>query len=223
MSIQTIIDKAQRISFDRKRMVSQTMSRSQRIKTSERASAQPLKIKVTPPGLLKYSDNRDTIEAIYTADRVEEQTINLANNANMSYLTEYQGNLTSTQLNALTITNFTTTNVTLGSLPSIGSLGRVGLINSSTVIFSPGDFIQPHWSRYPYIVNQTVRRGSSSTVQFTVNRPAITSEAVTLTGAIIVGEDVSFKMVVVGLPNYQITQKDYFQFDGDFELVEKIV
>lgn len=223
MSIQTIIDKAQRILFDRKRIVGQTLSRSQRIKSAERATAQPMKIKVTPPGRLAFDANRSLIESIYTADRVEETEINLANNTNLSFLTEYQGNFTTGQLNAMTITNFTTATMTIGNLPSAGSPAKVGTIGTSTVVFAAGDFIQPELSRYPYIVTQTVLRGSTSTITVNVNRAAITSEATTLTGHVLVGNDVTFKMVCVSLPNYQVVQNNYFEFDGDFELIERIV
>jgi 3-methyladenine DNA glycosylase Mpg len=64
MSLQTIIDKAQQIEIDRRRIVAQTMSRSQRIKVSERNSAQPWRFTVTPPGSMVWSTNRGVIELI---------------------------------------------------------------------------------------------------------------------------------------------------------------
>jgi hypothetical protein len=214
MSIQTIIDRASAIEFDRRKIASQSVSRSQRIKTAERNSAQPLKLTVTPPGILKYSTNRGVIEAIQTTDRVTEVQISLSNNTKLRYLTALQGELTYAQVSAMTITNFTLTSVTLGGLPSV---------STSTVIFKPGDYIQPAGSRYPYIITNTVLRGTNTVVTATVHRNLITSEATTVTGAILVGNTCTFRMVVNSLPTYQIVPYDMVKFTGDFTLVEKII
>lgn len=214
MSIQAIIDSAQTIEFDRRKIVGQTVSRSQRIKTAERASAQPFKLTVTPPAFLRYSTNRDLIEAIQSTDRNNEVQINLANNTKMAYLTAYQGRLNNTQLNALTITNFTTSTVTIGGLPGVAS---------STVVFQPGDFIQPENSRYPYIVTNTVTRGTGSVVTATVHRPAILSEGISLNTGIKVGTSCTMQVVVATLPTYEVVPHDRLQFKSEFVLVEKII
>jgi len=120
MSIQTIINKAQQIEIDRRRVVAQTISRSQRIKTAERASSQPWKFKVTPPGALKWADSRAIIEAIDTGDRVSEYEITISNGG-MSYITAYQGALNSTQTSALTIASASTASMAITTLPSIGA------------------------------------------------------------------------------------------------------
>ena len=218
MSIQSIVDRAQAIEFDRRAIVAQSISRSQRIKTAERNSGQPLQMMVTPPGMLKYSTNRGVIEAIMTTDRVSEVQINLANNTKMRYLTALQGELTYTQVTAMTITNFTSTSMTLGGLPAIS-----GSVTSSTVIFKPGDYIQPAGSRYPYIITNTVIRGTNTVVTATTHRSLITSEATTVTGAILVGNTCTFQMVVLTLPTYKLVSNDRVQFTGDFTLVEKII
>ena len=218
MSIQSIVDRAQAIEFDRRAIVAQSISRSQRIKTAERNTGQPLQMTVTPPGMLKYSTSRGVIEAIMTTDRVNEVQINLANNTKMRYLTALQGELTYTQVTAMTITNFTSTSMTLGGLPAIS-----GSVTSSTVIFKPGDYIQPAGSRYPYIITNTVLRGTNTVVTATTHRSLITSEATTVTGAILVGNTCTFQMVVLTLPTYKLVSNDRVQFTGDFTLVEKII
>lgn len=120
MSIQNIIDKAQQIEIDRRRIVGQTISRSQRVKTAERSTAQPWKFKVTPPGALKWEDSRGFIEVIDLGDRVAEYEISLSNTTGMQYITEYQGDLNSTQLNALTIGSAGTNTMVLTTLPNVG-------------------------------------------------------------------------------------------------------
>lgn len=215
MSLQTIIDKAQQIEIDRRRMVGQTVSRSQRIKTAERSTAQPWKFKVTPPGMLKWEDSRGFIELIDFNDRVNEYTVKLSNNPNMGYITEYQGDLTFAQLNSLLIYSASTNTVTLTNLPSVAS---------GTVMFRPGDFIQPTNSRYPYTVASTVTRGLNTTTSVTLNRNVITSEALVLSGqGLVVANSCTWKVLVSGLPTYQLVPGRNVQYTGDFELIEKII
>jgi hypothetical protein len=219
MSIQTIIDKAAAIEIDRRRIVSQSISRSQRIKTAERAAAQPLQFVVTPPAYLKYSTNRGTIEAIQAIDRSEEVQINLANNPKMSYLTKYQGGLiTTSTLAALTITNFTGTTVTIGGFTTATSVG--------TVLFASGDFIQPANSRYPYIVTNTVVKIDNflTTYNVTVHRSLITSEGINPNGqSLKVGNSCTMQVVVNLLPTYRIVPYDLVEFKDSFVLIEKII
>lgn len=214
MSIQRIIDQAQRLGFDRRKIVGQTLSRSQRIKSAERVSVQPFIISVTPPGSLTYSSNRDLLETITLYDRTTEYTIKLANNTKLSYLTQYRGALSTANLAALTVTNYTTSSFIVGNLPTA---------NTATVIFAAGDFIQPVNSRYPYTVAQNVLRGLDDTVVVPTHRPIITSEATTLTGALLIGTDTTIRMIVSQLPSYEIVPRDRVQFNGDFELIEKII
>jgi hypothetical protein len=331
MSLQTIIDKAQTIEIDRRRVVGQTISRSQRIKTAERATAQPWKFTVTPPAYLKWADSRGVIEVIDLGDRVEEYEISLSNTAGMNYITEYRGDLNSTQLAALTIQTASTASMTITGMPDIAStitnrtyamtavsfsevsnatynralstartdflitnaefdanyysirpgdtlsvptyitgsqtissitrnyftLNGVGYtrivmsaaasanstvastdgsqnvlvtstfetyVSSSTVVFNIGDIIQPANSRYPYTVTEPVVRGVNTTTNVSLNRNVITSEGVTLAGqALSVGNDCTWRVVVSGLPTYQLTPMQLVQYTGNFELIERIV
>ena len=222
--IQTIIDSCQTMEFDRRRIVGQSISRSQRTRVAERTSAQPWTFKVTPKASWSYSSNRDLIESITLTDRFSETEINLANNTKLQYLTSYQGKLTNTQLSALTVTNFVTATMTVSGLPAIGGTDKNGsAITSSTVIFAAGDFIQPNNSRYPYTVTAPVLRGSTSTVSIITNRPRITSEAVTITGPLKIGNNVTWRMVIAELPTFQLVPYNRFQWTGDFSLIEKVI
>ena len=224
MSIQSIINSAQQIEMDRRRMVGQTMSRSQRIKTSERSTAQPWKFKVTPPAQLPWSTGRAIAETINTGDRVTEYEISLNGSAGMNYITAYQGNLRQTQIDDLTVNSTGTSTLTLTNLPNIGASAQVGLISTTTVLFAVGDIIQPENSRYPYAVTETVLRGASTTTNVTLNRPLITSEGISLTSnGVKVGNSCTWRVVVVGLPTYTLIYGQRMQYTGDFELVEKII
>ena len=215
MSIQNIINKAQHIEIDRKKFVGQTVSRSQRIKTAERSTAQPWRFKITPPAALMWAESRAFIEVIDMNDRINEYEISLNNNSAMNYITEYQGSMTQSQINNITIYSATTNTITLTNLPSVGS---------STVIFAAGDFIQPANSRYPYTVTANVTRGVNTTTNVTLNRPIITSENIVLAGqGIKVGNTCTWQVVVATLPTYALIPNRQVQYTGDFELVEKII
>lgn len=221
MSIQTIIDRAQSIEFDRRRMSSQSISRSQRIKTAERASAQPWQMNVTPPGSMNYTANRGILETISNRDRVEETEVNLSK---AGYLVKYQGALTQDQLNNLTISTSTTATFTISTLPAIGTTGTIETISSTTVIFAQGDFIQPTNSRYPYSITETVVRGEGSTIVVELHRPIITSENLNLINSTLkVGSSCTWRMLVIDLPTYTVVPYDRLQWNGDFKLVEKVI
>ena len=215
MSIQNIIDKAQQIEIDKRRIVGQTISRSQRIKTAERSTAQPWRFKITPPGMLPWTASRGFIQVIDFNDRVGEYEISLNNNPGMNYITGYMGGITQGQLNSLTIQAVGTSTITITGMPSV---------SSSTVIFAQGDLIQPENSRYPYTVANTVTRGSSTTTSVTLHRPIITSEGISLVGqGLAVGNSCTWRVVVAGLPSYQLVPMQRVQYTGDFELVEKVI
>jgi hypothetical protein len=146
------------------------------------------------------------------ADRHTETEINLSNNRH-NFLTEYQGQLSSAQLAAMSIQNFTQTSVTFSSLPSV---------STATVVFRAGDWIQPALSRYPYIVTQQVTRGSGSQVTATVHRSLITSENTTTTGTFVVGTATTIMAIVATLPTVKIVDRDWAEFSGDFVLIESI-
>jgi hypothetical protein len=215
MSVQNIIDKAQQIEIDRRRIVGQTMSRSQRIKTAERATAQPWKFKITPPGSLPWTASRGFIEVINLNDRAAEYQISLSNSVGTRYITSYMGELTQGQLNGLEIQSVGTSSFVVTGLPSV---------SSSTVVFAKGDLIQPENSRYPYAVVNTVVRGLTTTTSVTLHRPIITSEGVTLSGqGLAVGNSCTWRVIVSGLPTFQLIPMQQVQYTGDFELIERII
>ena len=92
MSLQTIIDNATYITFDTKKVASQSISRSGRLLTAELASANPYRITVGMHQGLKYSENRGLLQDIDALDITEEATIDIGGtNSGLSYITAYQG------------------------------------------------------------------------------------------------------------------------------------
>jgi hypothetical protein len=98
------------------------------------------------------------------------------------------------------------------------------LVSSSTVLFRAGDIIQPANSRYPYAITSNVLRGSTSTVTVNLHRPIITSENITLGGENVnVGNDCTWRVLVVTLPTYTLIPNKQVQYTGDFEVIEKVI
>ena len=215
MSLQVIIDTATSMEFDRRRIIATSISRSQRIKTAERLTAQPWTFKITPAGAFRFSDNRGVLENLYLNERVEEYQVRLANNPRLSYITAYRGDLDSGQLAGLRTTATSTASITVDLLPAV---------SSSTIMFRAGDFVQPTNSRYPYTVTGDVVRGSGTTVTLPLNRPIITSENIVLTNqTLLVGTDTTLRLLVVDLPSYNLVPGGLVQFSGDFRVVERVV
>jgi hypothetical protein len=133
----------------------------------------------------------------------------------MNYITAYQGAMTAPQRAALTIASTGTSTLTLTTLPSV---------STSTVLFAAGDIIQPANSRYPYAITDTVLRGSNTTTNVLLNRPLITSEAISLIGqTVLIGNSCTWQVVLTIMPTYSLVYGQRMQYNGDFELIEKII
>lgn len=209
--LQTIIDTAQKIVIDRRKVVGQTLSRSQRIKTAKRNSANPLAFTVTPSAYFDYATARELVETVMANDRYSDFTVKLSNTPRTAYLCEYQGDFPSF-INNTTILSFTNTQVTM----------RTSFTQDTQYAFRAGDWIQPFWSRYPYIITKDVPQ-TGNTVTATVHRNLITSEATTITGAMLVGTNTTISLVIAELPTYEINLYKQLSWSGDFTLVEKVI
>lgn len=192
--IQYIVDNAQSIEISRAKTVGQLVTRSGRIKSTERASTVPWQMIVTPPARARFEDVRDVIEGITVIDRANVFYIDFGYSATagLNWVSDYQGSLNSTQLNNLTVSTSTgylgtgTWDVSeffnydtgqtvdyvfdymrLTNLPAIG-----GSITSSTVVFRAGDWVQftnsaEPWGQYS---NYVADRGLARTVPVDVLR-----------------------------------------------------
>ena len=132
MSLQTIIDNAQFITIDSRKVIGQTISRSGRIKSAEVISGVPYRLTVGMHSGLKYSENRALLQDLATADRNVESTIDIGStNTGLSYVTAYQGDSTG-----------------IAGVTCVSASGNTLTVNASsagtgTFLFKKGDFIQP--------------------------------------------------------------------------------
>jgi hypothetical protein len=136
-------------------------------------------------------------------DRVTVGTIQI-NNANHSWLTGYQGNLTSLSGIGVTFTSGNT--VTIASGASLGSGYR----------FRSGDLIQLGSGGSVYsVVSDVVYNGTT----ITLNRP-VREAAGSYT--LIVGQSVTWSVICVQFPKWTVFARDQVGWDGPFVFAEAI-
>lgn len=215
MSIQTIVDNATFITFNRSKTAGQTLSRSGRILTSLRPTSQPFQMTVGMHDALKWSENRSVVEELDRLDITVEETIDIGStNSGLSYITEYKGAANATQIGQITVTSASASNIVLNTTSVVGTPANA---------FKKGDFIQLDTNyRYPYRVTADVAWNATS-VTVPIHRPFITQSGYTVSGkGILVGNDVTFTVKMISKPDYTIYPHNLLAFNDDFELVEII-
>jgi hypothetical protein len=216
MSLQTIIDNAVSIEFNRRKLAGQSLSRSGQIKIASVANNMPWQMIVEPRPGMRYADYRDLTEEIDRLDRVFIEVVDIGNsNPGLEYITRYQGTLTGTELSSITVASASALTITLNVS---------GFTGGTKVVFEPGDFIQLGGNyKYPYTVTSRVLRGSGSTVEVPINRPFIDQAGYTEVGAgIIVGKFVTWQMVMTKKPSHRVIPGGFLEWTDVFELAEVI-
>ena len=203
-AFQTVIDNAEAISFNRKKKVAQTTSRDGTVKSTS-LGGQVWEFEVTLPNGPRWSEYRPLIERIEALDRVTVGTIQI-NKAAHSWLTGYQGNLSSLSGIGVTFTSGNT--VTIAS-------GATGL-SSGQFRFRSGDLIQLGSSGSVYsVVNDVAHNGTT----ITLNRP-VREAAGSYT--LVVGQNVTWSVICVQFPNWTVFARDQVGWDGPFVFAEAI-
>jgi translation elongation factor P/translation initiation factor 5A len=211
--LQTIIDNAETIEFNRRKVVGIQYTRSEVILRNETVTKNPWRLTVTFPAYLPYATNRDLIEALDTLDRKSSETITMSN---MTWLLAYQGDMSSTQRNNLTVSDFTGNQLRIGNLPVVDNN-----FTANKVMFKAGDYIQIAGKPYPFTVTSTVLRGTDSTITVTTHRPNLITGSVTGLG-FNVGNAVQFKMLCPNMPTYTVIPGRYIVFNDAFQLYEDV-
>jgi hypothetical protein len=222
MSIQSIINIAESIQINRRKVIGIQYTRNEIARVSELVTRNPWRMTVQVSALLDYRNTnvRALLEELDRLDRKIPEEITFANNSRLAWMFAYQGNLTPSELSALRITAFGSSElpynqIALQGLPTVGANSLPG-----AVLFRKGDIIQVSGYPYPFTVqNTTVLRGSGSSVTITTHRENFIDESVVNTG-IVVGPNVEFNMFCTNMPTYTFVEKNLVKFDGSFELYE---
>lgn len=226
MSLQTILSICEQVGINDQRFVGQTVSRNQKITTSEILTVVPFAFELTPMNYLLYSQNRTTLNSLRIPDKSLPQYLNFGQTGWLNYI-KYQGQMTSVQIAACQWqTSSANKTLVLGSLPSV---------DPSTYLFRIGDFVQV--GLYSYIVTSDVVRGSGSTVNVPVHRNLMAT--LTSTVDCVAGEfgttvsmggnaytGVTFPVVLREYPTYTLvpmTNDSYIRWNGSFKAFEIVL
>lgn len=226
MSLNQILAVSESVGINDQKFVGQTVSRNQRISTSEILTVQPFAFEMKPMNYLLYSQNRSLLNSLRIPDKALEQYLNFGTTGWKNYI-QYQGEMTSSQIGACQWqTSSANKNLVLGNLPAI---------SASKYIVKIGDFCQV--GRYAYIATADVQRGSGSTVTIPVHRNLITP-LVSVVNAVI-GEygttidlgggtytGVTFPVILRDYPTYTLmpfNNDSYISWSGSFKAFEAVL
>lgn len=226
MSLTLILAASESIGINDQRFIGQTVSRNQRISTSEIITVVPFGFELRPNNYLLYSKNRELLSSIRIPDKSLEQYLNFGATNWVNYIA-YQGDMSSAQITACQWqTSSANKTLVLGSLPTV---------SSSIYIVKTGDFVQI--GRYTYIATADVQRGAGATVNIPVHRNLIKTlispvNAVigqhgttqVLGGQTYVG--VTFCVVLKEYPTYNlnpITNDSFISWNGVFRAFEAVL
>ena len=225
-NLTTILSISESVGINDQRFIGQMMSRNQRISTSEIIGVQPFGFEMKPMNYLLYSQNRQLLSDLRTADREYEQYLNFGSTGWVNYI-DYQGDMTSIQISACQYqTSSANKTIVLGSLPTI---------TSTKYIVKIGDFLQI--GRYAYIATANVQRGSGTTVNIPVHRTIMTTLVAPITA--VIGQygttqslggstytGITFPVILQQYPNYTLipmTNDSFLQWSGTFKAIEVVL
>ena len=226
MSLQNILSISESVGINDQRFVGQTVSRNQKITTSEILTVVPFAFELKPMNYLLYSQNRGLLNSLRIPDKALTQYINFGSTGWLNYI-KYQGDMTSGQIAACQWQTSSANKVlVLGSLPSI---------SSTAYLFKIGDFVQV--GLYSYIVTADVLRGAGSTVNVPVHRSLISAvvspiscvagqfgTTISMGGTTYTG--VTFPVVLRDYPTYTLipmTNDSFIQWSGTFKAFESVL
>lgn len=226
MSLQTILAISESVGIDDHRFVGQSLSRNQRLSTSEILTVVPFMFELKPMNYLLYSQNRAVLSALRVADKALEQYLNFGSTGWVNYIA-YRGDMTSVQIAACQWqTSSAGKTLVLGNLPAIAS---------TSFIVKVGDFVQI--DRYAYIVTADVQRGTNGTVNIPVHRTCLTTltsplnavigqygTTTALGGTTYVG--ITFPVILRDYPTKTLvpmTNDSFIQWSGSFKAMENVL
>jgi len=225
MSIQNVINKAETIFITPTKTSGTTISRSGRIKSAQVMTAQPFRITVNFMARGTYADYRATMTELDRLDVINSEGIDIGStNSGLSWITEYQGDMTANNISNLSITSYSGGSILVNT-------SNVTNTNPTDILFKAGDYITFNAGyRYPFVVTQDVQIGAvvtpglgGSNVTVTLHRPVIFQTGYTVAGkGILVGNNVTWNVQMLSKPQYEIIPGRWIEFSGPLELMEVI-
>jgi hypothetical protein len=202
MSFQWIIDYAESISVDRKRVVASTISRSGQVRAVSRGNS-VWRFEVKVPDGIPWTDIRQLISQAEALDRVSTANIQF-NNAGLNWFIRYQGD-------SVNYTGFVATivqgsnSITLTTSPTTASGFK----------FRAGDVIQLGSSGAVYTVTADVAFGSNIV---NLHRPVLEASGSSI--ALRVAENCVFTVICKDFPSWTLFARDQVSWNGAFVFYE---
>lgn len=221
-ALQTILSRCSSIAINRRKVVGVQITRNEIPRTSLTPTTQPWRFTLEFPPVIKWWEARQLVEALDAMDRYSPELITFQGTC-LEWMWRYQGSLSQANIAGMVVDSYVGNQLTLNQLPSF--------MNPNRVMFYPNDLIQIGNYTYPVTVVDTVLRGTTGSVTFTVNRPNIISGTVAGAG-ITVGAACQFNVFAPNMPTYKLRPGGYFavngqtinnayvEFDDVFELYE---
>jgi hypothetical protein len=205
MSFQWIIDKAETISINTKRMVATTTARDGTVRAVSRGG-QVWRFDVKVPDGIPWSELRQYISQAEQLDRVSTATISLSATG-QDWLYKYQGNSVNKTGFVATIVQGNST-ITLTTSPT----------TSSGFKFRAGDYIQLGSSGKVYRVAADVAFNSNSVI---LHRPVLDASASGV--ALRVAENCTWTVLCTQFPEWTLFARDQVSWQGSFIFTENLV
>ena len=202
--LQSILNYCNGLQIDRRKVVGIQYTRNEIPRVSQTPTRNPWKFTLDMPNRYRYNEARSLMEQLDNLDRITPQVITFSNLPQLSWIFRYQGAMSVTQRNAITVTSFVGNQLVLGNLP---------VVPSTRVLFEPNDLIQIGNNYYPFTSTTQILRGTSGTVTVTTNRPNIITASVVGNG-ITVGNSCSFTMFCPNMPTYKLIPGGYQKTNG---------
>jgi len=205
MSFQWIIDKAETISINTKRMVATTTARDGTVRAVSRGG-QVWRFDVKVPDGITWTELRQYISQAEQLDRVSTATISLSATG-QNWLYKYQGDSVNKTGFVATIVQGSPT-ITLTTSPT----------TSSGFKFRAGDYIQLGSSGKVYRVAADVAFNSNSV---TLHRPVLDASAASV--ALRVAENCTWTVLCTQFPEWTLFARDQVSWAGSFVFTENLV
>jgi hypothetical protein len=199
-AFQYVFDNAESIGFNRRAVTAQTISRNNTVRTVSRGG-QVWRFDVKLPDGIRWSDAREYIEAIDSADRFTTGTVQINNPGYNTWLLPYLGTAANPAGIAASWTQGAST-ITLTSGQAAAGLN-----------FGRGDVIQLGTGRV-YSVTADVPFNVNTVP---VNRAIIDANG---SGTLKVGSAVTWSVVCTELPQWTIFARDQVSWSGPFVFYE---
>jgi hypothetical protein len=205
--LQDIINQASTIQINRRKLVGVQITRNEIPRTSLTPTRNPWRFTVEMPPVLSWWENRGLLQYLDNLDRYSPQTLNFSDSC-VAWIFRYQGVCSLGQINALTVSSISGTNLTLAGFTGSG-------ITPGAVVFQPGDLIQIGANPYPFTSVNQVLAPSGNTVTFQTSRPMDFLSSGAYSGAgITVGPSCNFNVFCPNMPTYKLIPGNELTVNG---------